>query len=161
MRERCSVLASSSATFALSGNTEKGRFRMKVFVIDDSPLVRERLHELLADIPEISWIAQEDQSPDTVGAIQAAKPDVIILDIQLPGGSGIEILEGLRASELPMVKIMLTAFPNPLYRQRCLEAGAHYFLDKTVEFERIVDVLHSLAAQQHANANPADLKISC
>jgi DNA-binding NarL/FixJ family response regulator len=133
---------------------------MKVFLIDDSPLVRERLHELLAEIPGISLVEQRDQTSGTVEAIQAAEPDVVILDIQLPHGSGIEILEGLKSSELPMVKIMLTAFPNPLYRQRCLEAGAHYFLDKSVEFERIVEVLDSLVAEQNANANPLDLKIN-
>jgi len=133
---------------------------MKVCVIDDSPLVRERLHELLAEIPGISLVEQMDQTSGTVKAIQAAEPDVVILDIQLPHGSGIEILEELKSIELPMVKIMLTAFPNPLYRQRCLEAGAHYFLDKSVEFERIVEVLDSLVAEQNANANPLDLKIN-
>lgn len=134
---------------------------MKVFVIDDSPLVRERLHELLADIPGISLVEQVDQTSTPVEAIQAAKPDVLILDIQLTQRSGIEILEELKSSELPMVKIMLTAFPNPLYRRRCLEAGAHYFLDKAVEFDRIVDVLNSLAEQQNANTNTSDLKINC
>src|SRR4026208_1898801 len=121
---------------------------MKVFVIDDSPLIRQRLHAMLAEIPGISWVEQMDQASGTVAAIQAAKPDVVILDIQHPYRSGIEILDELKTSHWPMVKIMLTAFPNPLYRRRCLEAGANYFLDEAVEFERIIDVLNSLAAQQ-------------
>jgi len=133
---------------------------MKVLLVDDSPLVRERLCELLAEIPGISLITQMDRSSGTLEAIQANEPDVVILDIQLPHGSGIEILEELKSSALPMIKIMLTAFPNALYRQRCLEAGAHYFLDKTTEFERIVEVLDSLGAEQKANANPSDLNIN-
>jgi DNA-binding NarL/FixJ family response regulator len=133
---------------------------MKVFVIDDSPLVRRRLHELLAEIPGISFVEQLDQTSFIVEAIQAAAPDVVILDIQLPHGNGIEILEGLKSSELPMVKIMLTAFPNPLYRQRCLEAGAHYFLDKTTEFERIVGVLESLTAEPPLRAHKSDLNLN-
>jgi DNA-binding NarL/FixJ family response regulator len=134
---------------------------MKVFIIDDSPLVRERLHELLAEIPGISLVEHMDPTSGTIDAIQAAEPDVVILDIQLPTGRGIEILEELKSNALQMVKIMLTTFPNPLYRRRCLEAGAHYFLDKTTEFERIVDVLNSLVARRNANANAADLKINC
>ena len=126
---------------------------MKVCVIDDSPLVRERLHELLAEIPGISLIELMDQTSGTVEAIRAAEPDVVILDIQLPHGSGIEILEELKSSELPTVKIMLTAFPNPLYRQRCLEAGAHYFFDKTIEFDLLVGLLDRLSAQQEATIN--------
>ena len=133
---------------------------MKVLLVDDSPLVRERLCELLAEIPGISLITQMDRSSGTLEAIQANEPDVVILDIQLPHGSGIEILEELKSSALPMIKIMLTAFPNPLYRQRCLEAGAHYFLDTTTEFERIGEVLDSLGAEQNANANPSDLNIN-
>jgi DNA-binding NarL/FixJ family response regulator len=123
---------------------------MKVLVIDDSPLVREHLLELLAEIPGISLITPMDHFSCSRNAIRCAEPDVVILDIQLQNTNGIEILEELKSSESAWVKIMLTAFPNPLYRQRCLEAGAHYFLDKTVELQSIVDVLESLIAQQTA-----------
>jgi DNA-binding NarL/FixJ family response regulator len=126
---------------------------MKVFVIDDSPLGRGRLHELLAEIPGISVVAQLDQASDLKEAIQASQPDVLILDIQLLRARGLEILEELKSSERPLVKIMLTTFPNPLYRQRCLDAGADYFLDKAVEFEMIVNVLESLVAQRSTNAH--------
>jgi DNA-binding NarL/FixJ family response regulator len=126
---------------------------VKVFVIDDSLPVRERLHELLAEIPGISLVAHMDQACDPVKAVQVAQPDVVILDFQLLNARGIEILEALQSSGLPMVKIMLTAFPHPLYRQRCLEAGVNYFLDKTIEFERILEVLNSLTILLNANTN--------
>jgi len=125
---------------------------MRVLVIDDSPLVRERLQELITEIPGISFMAQTDQSCDMVHTIETTAPDVVILDIQFPHGRGIEILEELRSIDSPMVKIMLSAFPNPLYRARCLDAGADYFLDKTVEVERITEVLEYVAAQQNATA---------
>ena len=126
---------------------------MRVFVIDDSPLVRRRLEQMLTDIPGLCMVGQMDRIAGTVEAIQAAKPDLVILDIQFPDGSGIDILEQLKSSELSMVKIMLTEFPNSLYRQRCLDAGAHYFLDKTMEFERVVEVINSLAIQQSESIN--------
>ena len=121
---------------------------MKVFVVDDSPLIRERLKELLDEIPGIKLIGQAGQCLGASEAVLAAKPDVLILDIQFRDGSGINILKKLKFSETPLVKIMLTAFPNSLYRQRCLEAGADYFLDKTMDFNRLAEVISDLAQKQ-------------
>jgi DNA-binding response OmpR family regulator len=68
----------------------------------------------------------------------------VILDIRMPGGNGIQVLEAIKTSTAAPVVIMLTAFPYPQYRKKCLEVGADYFLDKTTEFERVVEVLEQL-----------------
>jgi two-component system response regulator DevR len=119
---------------------------MKIFVIEDSPLVRMRLEELLGETPNVALVGQVDMPSGVVEAVLAAKPDVVILGGQ--PGSGIDVLAELRASEIPMIKIMLTTFPHPLFRQRCLDAGANYFLDKTIEFERIGEIIEGLAIQR-------------
>jgi DNA-binding NarL/FixJ family response regulator len=120
--------------------------RMKVFVIEDSALVRGRLEEMLSETPNVALMGQAAQPSDAVEAVLAARPDVVILGDQ--PRSAIDFLAQLQASEIPMVKILLTSFPNPLYRQSCLDAGANYFLDKTIEFERIVEIIEGLVIQQ-------------
>jgi CheY-like chemotaxis protein len=68
---------------------------------------------------------------------------VAILDIRMPGG-GLHVLEAVKGGESPPVVIMLTAFPYPQYRKRCLEAGAEHFLDKATEFDQIAVLLGRL-----------------
>lgn len=69
------------------------------------------------------------------------RPDVVILDINMPGGSGIEVLHDIKQlSPSPRV-IMLTNYSQPQYRRKCLDAGADHFFDKSTEFEKIRDVL--------------------
>lgn len=117
---------------------------MKVFLSDESLLVRRRLEELLAELPTVELIDSWDKSTDLLHAILMTRPDVLILDVELLHGRGIEILSALQASGMDMLKIVLTTFPNPLFRQLCLKGGADYFLDKTIEFENIVEILERM-----------------
>ena len=133
---------------------------MKVFIVDDSPLIRERLREMLAEIPGIHLAGQTSQFSGTLETVLAAKPDVIILDVQLSDGSGINILKKLKLSETPLIKIILTAFPNSIYRRRCMEAGADYFLDKTVDFDHLAEVITDLARKKIESFNDSGNKAS-
>ena len=70
----------------------------------------------------------------------------MILDIHMPNGNGIRVLETIKKNPVAPVVIMLTAFPYPQYRRRCLEIGAEYFFDKTTEFDQVAVVLEELQA---------------
>lgn len=122
---------------------------LNVFIADDSILVRERITELLADLPEVNLVGQAGNVPDAVAGIQRLRPDAVILDIRMPGGSGIEVLETIKMYGSGPLVIMLTAYAQPQYRERCLAAGADYFFDKTTEFDQITRVLRGW---QPANA---------
>jgi len=114
---------------------------MRVFVADDSAPVRERIESLLREIPDIEVVGHAEDSLAARLLITALQPDVVILDINMPGGSGIEVLHDIkRLSPSPKV-IMLTNYSQPQYRARCLEEGADHFFDKSTEFDRIRDVL--------------------
>jgi DNA-binding NarL/FixJ family response regulator len=117
---------------------------MKVFIVEDSSLLRERLGELVAEIKGVEMVGSANDAQMALDVMSAFKPDVVILDIRLPNGSGIEILQKLK-SQLPSPRvIMFTAFPYPQYRQKCLQAGADYFFDKTTEFDHIPPVIEKL-----------------
>jgi DNA-binding NarL/FixJ family response regulator len=117
---------------------------LRVFIADDSDLVRERLAALISELGAIELVGQAKNAREALKAIQRLKPDVAILDIRMPGGSGIQTLRAVKATEAAPVIIMLTAFPYRIYREKCLEAGAEFFFDKTTEFDRVAQVIEQL-----------------
>lgn len=117
---------------------------LKVLIVDDSDLVRERLTALILELEAIELVGQAADAQEALEAIPRLRPDVVILDIRMPGGNGIQVLEAIKRNGAGSVVIMLTAFPYPQYRKKCLEAGAEYFFDKATEFERVGEVLQQL-----------------
>jgi DNA-binding NarL/FixJ family response regulator len=105
--------------------------RRTVFIVEDSPIVRRRLVALMGEIPGVSVVGQADTQEDAATGILREQPDWVLLDIQLIGGTGIEVLRRVRARVPGTRFIVLTHLDNPQYRRICMQAGADYFFDKT------------------------------
>lgn len=132
------------------------KFRKEVFIVDDSRLVRERLVDLLSEVPDVVIVGQAGAATEAIRAIQMARPKVVVLDISMPGGSGLLVLEEIKKSSPPPVVIMLTNFANDPYKQKCLGLGAEYFFDKSTEFDKVKEVLETFQALRAAKpARPA------
>lgn len=117
---------------------------MKVFIADDSAPVRERLKNMLSELEGVEVIGQAQDAVEATKSILELKPDVAILDIRMPGGSGIDTLRNIkRVPPAPRV-IMLTNYPYPQYRRRCMDAGADFFFDKSSEFHKVAEVLKQM-----------------
>ena len=117
---------------------------MKVYVVEDSQAVRERLVEMIRDIKDVDVVGEAASEDAAVSGILATRPDVAILDISLGEGSGIEVLARVKR-QLPALKgIMLTNYSSPQHVKASTDAGAEYFLDKSSEFEKIVEILERL-----------------
>ena len=119
----------------------------RVFLVEDSELIRTRLVSMLAGVSGVDVIGHAESAADAIASILSARPDVLILDIKLKVGSGIEVLQKMKQRLPAMSVIMLTNYATEQYRKRCLEAGAEYFLDKTNEFDQLRPIL-----QQFKNA---------
>ncbi|MCB0173977.1 MAG: response regulator transcription factor, partial [Anaerolineae bacterium] len=89
-------------------------------------------------------VGQAETVAEAVTAIQKLHPDVVILDIRMPGGSGIDVLKRVKQGEVTPMVIILTNYPYPGYRQKCLQAGADFFLDKSTEFDQIPKLFEQL-----------------
>ncbi len=122
---------------------------LKVVVSDDSAYVRMRVLELLSELDQVKVVAETDTVASTIETVQSLHPDVVILDINMPDGSGIRALKSIKTSLPDTVVIMLTNHAHPLYRETCMKAGAHYFFDKSSEFDRVGYVLQQLASGPH------------
>ena len=114
--------------------------KLKVFIADDSLVVREHLVTMLDELPRIVIVGQAENVAEATAAIRKLQPDLVILDIWMPDGSGIDVLQAIKQHKPTPVVIILTNYPYPEYRQRCLNAGADFFLDKSTEFDQILDL---------------------
>ena len=126
---------------------------MKVFIVDDSALVRERIIAMISEHPGVEIIGQAKNAQEGISSILKLKPDVVILDIRMPGGNGIEVLKNIKKNKSAPTIIILTNYPYPQYRKKCMEAGADYFFDKSTEFNKIIEVIKKLIQESEAQNN--------
>jgi len=117
---------------------------MKLLIADDSEMLRSRLIEMLSHIPGIEIVGEVENGVDAVVFADRLKPDVIILDIRMPNADGILALESIRRSNSISKIIILTNYPYPQYKQKCLEAGADYFFSKSEEIEKMIGTLQDI-----------------
>ncbi|HEU4654338.1 MAG TPA: response regulator [Steroidobacteraceae bacterium] len=118
------------------------RRELTVYIVEDSPAVLERLEEAVSDIPHARVVGRADAVPDAFEGVKSFAPRVLILDIQLRGGSGFKLLKLMRAAGLtPEVVIIVTNHPSADYRAASRECGVEHFFDKASEFEKVKEVL--------------------
>ncbi len=124
---------------------------MRVLIVDDSKIVCDGLQQMLINIADVEIVGQANNGQDAIAYISESKPDVVILDIRLPGLSGIDVLKDLRDKMLPIRVIMLTNYPYPQYLKKFEDLGADYFFDKVTEIEMIQKVIAKLAKDKLEN----------
>lgn len=118
---------------------------MNVFIVDDSAIVREKLAAMLSELAGVQCIGQAGNARDAIRSIAELKPDAVILDIRLGGsGNGLDVLEQVKKHSPSPSIIILTNYPYPQYRERCLALGADYFFDKVTEIEQVCEVFDRL-----------------
>ena len=120
---------------------------MRVFIVDDSDVVRERLSSLLLRIPGVEIVGEADTAIEAIEAVRIKKPDLVILDIRLKLGSGISVLTEIKKDRSAPIVMIYTGFPYPHYRERCLKEGAEYFFCKKDDFDQFLKVIKELAVK--------------
>ena len=117
---------------------------MRLFIADDSEILRVRLVDMLSEIEGIEIIGQAQESLDAIESIQKLNPHVVILDIRMPPINGFKVLETIKKDDQSPTVIIFTNYPYPQYRKRCIDAGADFFFDKSTEFEKLIDTVKYL-----------------
>lgn len=118
--------------------------QMKVLVVDDSRMFRDRLVNLLFTIKGVEAVAETENAHNAISLFQTERHEVLILDIRLRGENGIEILKQIKRERNAPKVIMLTNFPYPQYKKICMEEGADFFLDKSTEFDEITEIIRNM-----------------
>ncbi len=120
----------------------------KVFLVDDSTMIRERVAAVLA-AREMEIVGQAETPHASIDGILAARPDVVVLDVQLEGGTGLEVLRAVRRVEPGIAFVVLSNNASPAYRRRYLGEGATSFLDKSNEFDQLVSAVEQASTLAH------------
>lgn len=120
---------------------------LTVAIVDDSIPVRQRVAESLAGIPRVVVGGAVGDVPAGARLLDEIDPAVLILDIELPLQSGIDLLRIAKRRRRPPVVIMLSIYEQPAFRRRCAELGADYYFNKLTEFERVAEVCRQLVAR--------------
>jgi DNA-binding NarL/FixJ family response regulator len=123
---------------------DKKRETVKILLVDDSTIVRERLKAMISEVPKVETVSQAKDQVEAMELLNNLNPEVVVLDIQMPGGSGIDLLRKLKRRKQPPLAIVLTNLSDSQYRKKCMDAGADFFFDKSSEFERVTAVLKEL-----------------
>jgi DNA-binding NarL/FixJ family response regulator len=129
---------------------------LRVYVVEDSALVFERLRESMEEVGA-KPIGNADDATGAIAAIDALRPDVVVVDIALREGTGLHVLKEI--GELPEedrpVRVVLTNFSRQWYRDAAKRLGAEYFFDKSCEIPQLIDVLRSMSAAELRVRAPA------
>jgi len=126
---------------------------MKILVADDSSLFRDRIKSLLQNINDNSVVYEAENGVEALQIIREKKPDLAILDIRMPELSGIEVLKKIRELKMDVKVCILTNYAYPIYKRRCIEAGADYFLRKTEDFEEIEIIVNEMLLDKKQQNN--------
>jgi two-component system LytT family response regulator len=121
---------------------------MKAIIIDDERLARTELRKLLEDFPEIEIVDEAANAEEGITKIETHNPDLIFLDIQMPGKTGFDLLAEL--DRAPQV-IFTTAYDE--YALKAFEVNALDYLQKPIEPKRLADAVHKLHASEVASNN--------
>lgn len=127
-----------------AGQPQAEQKLLTILIVDDSQIVRDRLTSMLNELDSVKITGYADNPLSATEAIVNSKPDVVILDIFLTGGSGIHVLKNIRSRNITSKVIVLTNYAQEQYRKKCFEEGADFFFDKSIEFDRIVEVIQKL-----------------
>ena len=114
---------------------------LRVLVVDDSDLILQRLVAALRGIDGIGDVREARNLGQGMDLWETWSPDLIMLDIMLPDGDGLQLLELVKRAPSPPVVVVRTNYPYPLLRRRSAELGAEHFLAKTTELDRLEGIV--------------------
>ncbi len=125
------------------------KVRTKVLIVDDHPLFRAGLSQLISTAPSLELIGEAGDGDTALQLILQKKPDVAILDLNLPAMSGLEVARELRAKKIPARIIILTMHKEEELINRALDFGVNGFVLKETAVQNILEAIETVAAGGH------------
>lgn len=114
-----------------------------ILIVDDSPIIVERLQNMLSGLENVGQIRQAGDYSSTLSELSGQPPDIVLLDINLPGRSGIALLQYIKTIYPSIIVIMISNQSDDYYRRVCQKMGADHFIDKSTDFEQILPLISS------------------
>lgn len=115
--------------------------KKRIILVDDHPLVREWLTNLIHQQPDLMVCSEMESAPSALSAVASAKPDLVIVDINLKNSSGIELIKDLKESHPDVPTLVLSMHDESLYAERVFRAGARGYVNKRETAQKVVEAI--------------------
>ena len=125
-------------------NTATDKHRKRVFLVDDHPLVREWLTNLINQQPDLSVCGESENAPQALQAISASKPHIAIVDLSLKDSSGIELIKALKEAQPSVAVLVLSMHDETHYAERALRAGAKGYVMKRETTRKVIEAIRRI-----------------
>ena len=135
-----------------NAKSDDPRIPLRVLIADGSDVISEGLTATLSEQTCILVVGCANKAIQALALIETVHPDVVLLDLQMPGDSLVSLLHLIKLVKIPPVVIVLTPYASAALRERCLNAGADYVFAKTTELESMTNVLEKLVAEKNSSA---------
>lgn len=119
----------------------------RIFIAEDSDPLRDILVRCLSAIAGVVVAGHACSGEAAIAGVRELQPDIVLLDLSMPQGGGFAVLEALKPTDRRPFVVVLTMHAQDAFREQSREMGAHVFLDKASETQRLVDALHALAGR--------------
>jgi DNA-binding NarL/FixJ family response regulator len=122
---------------------------LNVLLVDDVNIVLQKMKMFLSIVPSVNRVDTADSADQAYSLLESNQPQLVVLDVNMPGTSGIDMLKKIRSSERPRpVVVMLTNQKEKIYKDTCLSLGADYYLDKSKDFLCLPEIIRELSAKR-------------
>jgi DNA-binding NarL/FixJ family response regulator len=119
---------------------------VKILIVDDHPIVREGLAMQIATQPDLEVCGEAEDVPGALALVASTRPDVAIVDISLKNGNGIDLIRRIKAGHAGAAILVWSMYPEKLYAERALRAGAQGYLHKGHATRQLLEAIRSVLA---------------
>lgn len=121
---------------------------IRIVVADDHPVVRDGVRSMLAAVPDFEVVGEAASGPEAVVVAQDTDPDVVVMDLRMPGGGGVDAVRALQAAGCRAAVLVLTTYDTDADTVAAIEAGARGYLLKDTPAETLFEAVRATAAGQ-------------
>ena len=118
----------------------------RILIVDDHPLVRSGFAQLIGDCPDLEVCGEAGDMAEALDQIEAARPDLAIIDLSLAGGSGLDLIERIKSQDKDILMLVASMHDETLYAERVLAAGARGYINKQEAQDSIIRAIRQVLA---------------
>jgi DNA-binding NarL/FixJ family response regulator len=126
----------------------KGLMKKKIFIVDDHPMMRDGLAQMIANEPDLSVCGEAEEAPEALAQIEKLRPDLALVDITLRSGSGLELIKDLQARMPAVAVLVISMHDESLYAERVLRAGGRGYIMKQEGGKKLMEAIRQVLSGQ-------------
>jgi DNA-binding NarL/FixJ family response regulator len=129
-------------------NVKRKTARQRILIVDDHPVVREGLTQQINREPDLEVCGEASQAAQALALVEKVKPDLVLVDINLPGRSGLELIRDLRAVAPHIPVLVLSMHDESVFAERVLRAGGRGYVSKQAGAEKLAEAIRGILRGQ-------------